>query len=71
MCDVYEHFLLVSKGNMDGDGQVDLSRTKWWRYKRKKKETNLQKDHEVLVYTETEPQHETNNNNNKRLRGAW
>lgn len=63
MRDVYEHFPLVTKGNMDGDSQVDLSRTKGWRNKRKKRKTNLQKESEVLLYTQTEPQHETSNNN--------
>lgn len=35
--DVYVHFPLVTRGNIDGEGLVDLSRTKGWRNKSKKR----------------------------------
>ena len=42
MHDVYVHFPLVTRGNMDEEGQVDLSRTKGWRSRSKIREANLQ-----------------------------
>lgn len=42
---------------MDGEGQVDLSRTKDWRNKSKKREANLQGKIVVYVDTQTDPQH--------------
>lgn len=50
--DVHVHFPPVTKGNMDGEGQVDLSRTKGWRSKSKKREANQQG--KIVGYADTQ-----------------
>lgn len=57
--DVYVHFPLVTRGNMDGEGQVDLSKTKGRRNKSKKRKFNLQGKTVIHANTPTDP-HLTN-----------